>query len=434
MIGTGMVGTRIPRRTATVVLSLLGATLALAAFLLGYFAQDAQARVPMTLCSVLRPASANADAVPGATWAVGSVTSRDWYLLADTASGCREALRLLPEISRRIVSHGTVDQIAFGLDGGWSCTASRSFAQGGCSVLGAKGQARYIIAIAATYDGGFTQGAIMRGTIDVVLMAPRPTSSAPSAPTAPTPVAAPAVRCTNVQSKPWVMPPPDRVSGDRWQVYALGGLPCLAAQGWVFDVAPQMPGQRTVRGGRYFIGDNGWQCHISAAPLQLGVCVRATDPRGPLDFRGVIVVPNGFQRALRDAPAWYEAALGLVLASKGNVEFRTRRVACDDRVIPGARWTLGKESGTRWIIGTDGGYPCTLVLGPMLAELGRWAATLNLHEQVGVYGEWRCSTQVTEPGLRCVRWNQRGLQISVQPYRSSLSHAENVADLLHSML
>ncbi|MFN0156203.1 MAG: hypothetical protein ACKVUT_17655 [Gaiella sp.] len=377
------------RQRRTRVVLLLGLATAVVSSALALGLERSEAR------PALAPPAIDCGTSPGAAFNVGGASGSTWYVLVSVGTTCETGRQLVAGLTRRVVSSGTTDQVAFRL-GDWSCAVTRSGVLGGCSAR-IKGTARYVVVLGVSTTNEIIRGQLLGNTIRLDTIAPFPADPAPPPPPAPggSYRGATPVRCTSVPGKPWQTPLPDRVAGNRWAVYAVGGLSCLAAQGWVADVTPRLPGRREGAGGDFF-GDSGWHCWTSGAGLLLATCARGTNPRGPLDPRGVVIVPDGFQRVLqgKNFSGSVELALSVIYDRRrpDQSELVDPR-SCGPQNIPGARWTLSKQSGTRWLVGVRGGYPCSLVQAPMLTQLGEWAvAPAGSTRRSGVAGAWRCLT------------------------------------------
>lgn len=368
------------------------------------------------------PSTTDCDAVRGAPFDAPEGTIEKWLLIV-AGTSCETGRSLVAQLTRRVTSSGTVDQVVFRL-GDWSCSASRRSLIGGCSTL-VKGAARYVIVLGAFTTNEIIKQQALRGTIRLDTLAPRPTTTETPAPTDGR-LIPPPVRCSPVAGAPWVMPPPARRTGTRWVVYAGGGLSCLAAQGWVADLSPRIPGRRTGVVGDFIDGD--WQCWTSGAGLLLGTCVRATSPRGPFDFRGVVIAPDGYQEGLPEGVVSFGFESALTELYRRRAADQSYLVApreCGIRTVAGARWSNGAESTTRWLVGVRA-YPCGLVLGSFLTQLAEWAAG---PASTRVFGLWRCGTTPSSaaPGLLCNRESGGPLPaftVVLLPVRPSVSREE----------
>jgi hypothetical protein len=399
-----------------------------AAAVLGSPVTDARARASVErvlLCSASGGFTNAVAPLEGAAWTTSALSGTGWYLLADRATVCAHARGLLPELSRRSASRGTAGRVVFPLPGGWTCAASRAALQAGCSRL-VKGQARYVVAIAATGGAGeLTARILLDGDADARSFAPAPSSG--STPSEPARRAAPGEECSPVRGRAWsVGTGARRPEGSTWRVAAVGGLSCLAARGWVDDLTARMPGG-TRRHVVDFDGGDGWRCRTSDPPLLLGVCARANGARGPLDFRGVVVAPALNQPSLRGLPLTIEEAVAAISDSRPDPRREGRPALCSEGLFPGKRWTVGSQSGTRWLIAQRGGYPCQLSLGAAKAVLLEWAlAEPGTRTTAGVAGSWTC-TRTPDPGLRCFGFGAFSrFKLALTPYLPDRTHQRNV--------
>ena len=243
------------------------------------------------------PAAALAT-VGGAAWLREGASAKDrWYALASSSMRCDAVRALVAVVTARATSRGTVAQVAFVVDG-WRCTADRDLKVGSCSVL-LKGAARYVAVFPQNDYGQVSALTIYRGILDLRDVAPTaeaPAGAGPSTPDPPADAAAyrgqVAQRCTPVAGARWAFPErtpagwtgtrpfPRGRSGDQWRVWALGGISCLAAQGWVADLSPRVVRDFTGLGG--LRTESQWSCVTGGGELPVGLCQRFTEPPRPI--------------------------------------------------------------------------------------------------------------------------------------------------------
>ena len=398
-----------------------------------------------------RGAGAFAFAHTGPRWRTATAESNRWLVLASPPILCGTALRLFPEIAARAASEGSVTRVAFVLDG-WRCVASRDVRQAGCSAR-LEGQDRYVLLLTSDDVGRLIGQSLVDGSIEPRLLAPFPRASgggsgggsggASGSGRQPERYRGErAERCSAVTGPRWTFgaakpdgwgnrPYPARQSGDRWRVWALGGLRCVAAQGWVDTVAPELvaprfPGIRLPR-----TGEDDWRC-TTGGKLLLGVCIRTSSPRGPLDFRGAIVFPDIPETSYPFAPISYEhVVLKIVMANRTLSPTADDKRICSTfpRTVPTATWRLPTRSGIGWLLGARGADLCFLA-GAHLRQLAEWAATpVDGPRSAGVDGLWECS-RLDGHTLVCA-WN--GLRIVAVPYLAHLA-ASSRASMVQRVL
>jgi hypothetical protein len=372
--------------------------------------------------------------IAGPSWSLDGRGGDRWYLMVDRVTTCRTGLVVFRELARRTASEGTTGQVAFTLTGGWSCVASRVARQGGCSVS-IKGSDRFVLVVADVSEASrLTARILLDGDADPTTIAPppRPSTSTPSGP-ASTPAAKRGEECSPLMGAPWQVRYAGRTTtGQSWRIAAVGGLSCLAAKGWASELVAAMPGQPGYR--PTFDGGDGWRCTTSTAPIVVGACYRTTGPRGPLDFRGVVVAPAQRQDGVASLPLTIEEALIPIVDSRpapAAVREKAPKV-CAVKPIPGREWTIDSESGGRWTIAVRSGYPCPLALTAAFAPLAEWAleGEAGATNRAGVEENWTC-IRLPEPGIRCYGFGPFSrYKLAVIPYRTRRSVAENTTAAL----
>lgn len=390
--------------------------------------------------------------VRGAAWLREGGDAKDqWYALASATMRCDAVRGIVAGLTAKATSRGTVAQLAFVVDG-WRCTADRDLRVGSCSVLQG-GSARHV-AVFPQNDMGMTSAlSIYRGLLDLADVSPRaepPVGSTEPAPApAPDPAAyrgAPAQRCTAITGTRWQFAAsapagwprratyPTGRSGDRWRVWALGGISCLAAQGWVADLAPRVV--RDARGMGGLPTESQWTCVTGGGELLVGLCQRSTDPRGLFDHRGLVIAPDVGDAYLPFSTISYEEVWHEMLRFNAAAERPlTEPQLCLDRRLPAAQWTVDGVSGTRWAVGSVGGYLCGFLLASGLERLTTFAASTGSPRSItgGVGGQWRC-TRNAGARLRCY-YPAAGtmFRIVVQPYPSGRSRGAVEAEVLRAL-
>ncbi|MBM3676333.1 MAG: hypothetical protein FJW96_00395 [Actinobacteria bacterium] len=165
-------------------------------------------------------------------------------------------------------------------------------------------------------------------------------------------------------------------------------------------------------------GDDQWSC-LTGGRMLVGLCIRSTTPRGPLDFRGFVVFPDVDEGALPFSPVSFEKVL-LPMVSF-NAEHERQYVEariCGNAEVPSARWTVGTRSGIGWAYGVKGASLCSLARAE-LRRLAEWAvAPVPGGRLAGVNGVWECYG--FESGTACY---EDSLRIVAVPYLTHLSQA-----------